>query len=684
VASKLFYDLACAATQSVRGNRSALANWIFRVSRALDAGGAPGPTGPAGPVGPMGAAGPTGPVGAPGTPGATGPTGPAGGATGPTGPTGVMGPAGATGPTGVDGPTGPTGPTGVDGPTGPTGATGATGPIGATGPTGADGPTGPTGPIGSTGATGPTGPTGLTGATGPTGPTLTSVANIAALSAIDDSLFSSGTTVFVGNPANAVPSVLDYFWLDKTSTLPVDGITVVPTLSGTGRWLRLNISNIAWRTQTTWFVDSTNGNDENTGADSGHPLKTVPELIERRWGSRQLVGVAGSTTTINFITSSPPEQITGHVRMVPGASLTLGGAVTDVSPSSTFSAQTAISRTAGTAVGQKVTGTGLSAAVASHHRIKITASSTGSHVGAIAWMLKDQTGDSVMTSPFTVPIAQSYYVTFAPPVVITPTAGGGTPDSFTCQSLLTLNIGNLVLETTGNNPADSSTVDFILIRDLVLSGGVGFGGQLEFRGYQDLILNCEISNELAINSKSLYTGIQGSFFSGSCFVTCDYGLGEFDILSCGIYGLGLLFGTGFMVVDLDTICFSEDGTGNGAWSVSRTGASSKTTFGTVCGINTRSTGQRAAVQLKKDHSSVEQRLFYDSADALYGNGATYGVEITGVMATYTYTTKPVIGGTTNNALIGNTAKAWAAVPFSELTTATNVWSAGRYSSIMGH
>lgn len=100
------------------------------------------------------------------------------------------------------------------------------------------------------------------------------VANIAALSAVDDSKIADVTVAFVR-------TLQDAFVLDKSSTLGTDGITIVATLSGSGRWLRYELPSRAWRSQSTWHINPSTGSDENRGDSAGSALATHAELMRR-------------------------------------------------------------------------------------------------------------------------------------------------------------------------------------------------------------------------------------------------------------------------------------------------------------------------------------------------------------------------------------------------------------------
>ena len=106
------------------------------------------------------------------------------------------------------------------------------------------------------------------------GSSIVSLPNIAALEALDDSAMGEGAVAYVS-------TVRSYWQKLKNVSATVDGITIVPTKSGDGVWVRLFIANQTWATTTTWYVDSVNGNDENTGSSAGSALKTVAEFARR-------------------------------------------------------------------------------------------------------------------------------------------------------------------------------------------------------------------------------------------------------------------------------------------------------------------------------------------------------------------------------------------------------------------
>jgi len=111
------------------------------------------------------------------------------------------------------------------------------------------------------------------------------VANIASLGAVDDTTLDDGAIA-------AMASVRDIWWLDKTSALGADGITVINTLSGAGKWVRAGQSNAKWRAQPTWHINQAIGNDENDGLTAGTPLASHEEFQRRVADADQPIEIA--------------------------------------------------------------------------------------------------------------------------------------------------------------------------------------------------------------------------------------------------------------------------------------------------------------------------------------------------------------------------------------------------------
>lgn len=99
------------------------------------------------------------------------------------------------------------------------------------------------------------------------------VPDLAGLAALDDTTLDGGGVV-------AVASLLDDFELSKTSTVAADGINVINTASGVGRWHRRITPSNYWAYRTTWYIDEAAGDDENPGT-AVAPLASHDELVRR-------------------------------------------------------------------------------------------------------------------------------------------------------------------------------------------------------------------------------------------------------------------------------------------------------------------------------------------------------------------------------------------------------------------
>lgn len=97
------------------------------------------------------------------------------------------------------------------------------------------------------------------------------------LSTLASASFSDGAQV-------KVQTVRAVFQLQQ-SALTVDGITVVNASGKAGwQWVRLQGGDMISAAQTTWSINPSTGNDENSGINDGNALKTRQELARRWWG----------------------------------------------------------------------------------------------------------------------------------------------------------------------------------------------------------------------------------------------------------------------------------------------------------------------------------------------------------------------------------------------------------------
>lgn len=156
------------------------------------------------------------------------------------------------------------------------------------------------------------------GGGGPTPTTLPmqAVSGTAALSALSIASIDDGTVV-------SMRSVRDLWYLDKTSALAADGITVITT-AGTGRWIRMIQSHLSWRKQTAWFIDQGAGDDENDGSTAGTALASHDEFQRRVADEDQPIDVDMVVTfTSNY--TGDIENTVSVSQITPYGSITYAG-----------------------------------------------------------------------------------------------------------------------------------------------------------------------------------------------------------------------------------------------------------------------------------------------------------------------------------------------------------------------
>lgn len=182
------------------------------------------------------------------------------------------------------------------------------------------GPAGPQGPQGIQGPAGATGPAGSGGGGFSSTSTLTTLAALA----------NPGAPAIV-----QVASNLGYYIFDPNSALTADGITVIAPQTGSGRWLRQFWGHDFWRNQATWYIDSTNGNDEADGSSSGTPIKSLKEfthrLARRSYATALAINILGTSFTdslTQIILELPP---TGTLTITGTQTVTATGTITTAS-----------------------------------------------------------------------------------------------------------------------------------------------------------------------------------------------------------------------------------------------------------------------------------------------------------------------------------------------------------------
>ena len=191
--------------------------------------------------------------------------------------------------------------------------------------------------------------------------TFESVANITLLGAIGDAALQDGSLAYTS-------SILAYWKLIKSSTRTADGITVVSTLSGSGRWVRQILPEPSYWTQAAWYVNPSTGNDENDGKTAGTALATLSEIC-RRVSAIPYINV-GVTVTITGTVPATDNEIVSpmfgpsgswtYSGTLPTSAETLGNASTTITVPGTLSVNAVSSSTTVAATGA-VSGASLTA-----------------------------------------------------------------------------------------------------------------------------------------------------------------------------------------------------------------------------------------------------------------------------------------------------------------------------------
>ena len=168
-----------------------------------------------------------------------------------------------------------------------------------------------------------------------------SLAPVDSISTIDEMLIHSDGQVVDGERV-WVRSVGAAFRYSNPYTGPAaDGISVVQSVFGAGAWVRVpDSSNPTWLLQNTWYIDPTNGSDQNVGSTLGTAIKTWAEL-RRRTNGRAFK----QSTTIILSTTDLPGSDPMIVDMGSEGSLTILGGGTIVKISTLTAVTTAVPST---------------------------------------------------------------------------------------------------------------------------------------------------------------------------------------------------------------------------------------------------------------------------------------------------------------------------------------------------
>ena len=292
-----------------------------------------------------------------------------------------------------------------------------------------------------------------------------------------------------------VDSLKSYFFLDKTSALTADGITIIAA-SGGGRWIRETWAHPYWETVVDWYIDPATGDDENSGA-VGAPLATHGELA-RRWGTDP---VLRQSTTVHIVGDLGQTDIVNiAVRIKAGATLTYQGATPTATYTGTIDGVTARDRA--TNQQWEIQDLGIpSWNDVEGERLALT---SGASAGCVSWVDTDIGGGWANTGEW----YDSGLGTYGTPQV---------GDDFEVQSLVTMNVGLIEVLPESDNTVDGTPL--FIMSDIHVEAGVpGTRGFFQvYSRVSSLIYGCKFQLSPLMTSG-------GQVVVYNCFSSQGYGV----------------------------------------------------------------------------------------------------------------------------------------------------------------
>ncbi|GMV18567.1 MAG: hypothetical protein AMXMBFR56_67910 [Polyangiaceae bacterium] len=437
------------------------------------------------------------------------------------------------------------------------------------------------------------------------------------LSGYNTALLQTGDEVFV-------QGINELYYFDATSALAADGLNVVNAV-GPGQFIRSSSVIV----QADWYVDSVNGDDENPGT-AALPLQTLREL-SRRWAGRVL-GPSIVTATITLLGTFPTEVLALNATWARGQIVVVTGTTTELATGTitTYTARNPGANASATILAD------ISFAALVKKRVRLT---SGASVGATGWVLADVGGNTCRVS---------------------------------CVQL------------SGNGVAPANGTTFSIEEYPTTIGGVATvcagGGQLFVRDL-NIAAGSDIPNYMLGNAR---LGLGASYTAGSCFDRCFftatfrgfYGFGmngcatnAANILSSGLYYLQAHTQFSFSTWLNATV---DIGTSSSSYMCIE---SINTSINLIALTGQSVVQQRADIQMFGCTTTVAALLVtddstwaYQSGVNIFGSGNTFptAVQVRSGSHFLYVTNKPAIVGATQDALVGGTPKAWAAIPYVEV------------------
>lgn len=434
-----------------------------------------------------------------------------------------------------------------------------------------------------------------------------------------------------------VKSVRDWFHIETNPTLVPDGRTIVPA-GGSKYWIAEGYNDPSWR-QQFYFVDAATGNDENSGANSGQPVKTLAEVFQRRLGNGvELDSRSGDNVDVYIVSADPADALCIDARIASfGTSVPLSvHAKETVLHTGTFTAGTVdvVPATsskgvvADAAIGDFAPYVGIGAFIV------VTASATPSHVGMFAPIVQRLTATTVSTGAFLACDFVGTRTRYAP-------ASG---DAYKIVTYETVTLSSIRIDGCGIDP--NNYYPCARFYDLDLTS-------LDAQAS----VTCEASAYMILVRSSLY---------GVDFMDYVQAQGVLLKETCSLRG-------NFCILDA---CTSPRGIN--VWSGCHSTITMETQFFAT-------TGTQGNLAVRDGSVVLESVGFFDSAGVglcvyagatvvsgvgkfLFGTGnATHGIKVLSG-GQLLYSNKPIVNATLGvgrETLVGGTDKQYAAIPFVE-------------------
>lgn len=402
-----------------------------------------------------------------------------------------------------------------------------------------------------------------------------------------------------------------------------------------GAFVRNLGGDFTWRSQGIWNINSTAADNEGDGS-LGDPLQSDGELV-RRWGPSASLPVP---ITVSYA-QSPPTVFNFDVYVAPGGSLVFQGP--RVTTQVVLTGVSVQSRTPGSEQAWALQAPGVGAANVGQIAM-IADSATPANIGAYARVLKDNTGNSIRTTPFgTASLVPNTWTVVTPQI-------GDTVQFFTP---ITLKTGTAVFRTADNaTPTASPLTNLVNFDSILFDGNTGQNGNISSFGVPIIYTRC-IGKSLSLGGP----GRGGTGFHYWRSGGCDTVLNLLPGATCQFSSFGALatvqLFTGSAATFLND-CYWQNARPNLGTACA--------VFSLGCAFWDRATSNSSAV-VTPGCTWLQQGAVPDWGTGNAGHGVT-------VMSTgnYSFTTKPTINGTLGpgrEAQVGGSDKQYGAVPYVE-------------------